>query len=270
MSIDQKFDAQIDASLGFKQFNGQDNKSDGVKYTIANKFSSFVIPATASKMQLDIVADQNLSTYKISETNSSNTHINSIKLGDYNLTASATGADVNSTFTDAVTSTLQTDQTGAMSVTNFKATGFVTFNGFTKKLLNQVDAGAWTIYGYTAQIPNVVGLSNIDTTMKFTNRSSLDTNIYFTLIDPDGTVVTLDSVKNPSIASLPKKSTGTYKASDLLALVTDPDFDKTGSFSVEVSIPTTPSSVYGMASFKNKTLRQFKDLPIYNSSKLAY
>jgi hypothetical protein len=56
----------------------------------------------------------------------------------------------------------------------------------------------------------------------------------------------------------------------LLAQVTDVAFNKTASISVEVSVPATPTNIYGFASFRNLKLGQFKDLPIYNSSTLSY
>ena len=159
--------------------------------------------------------------------------------------------------------------TNQIATTTFTANVIATFPAGTKSLLTSASAGAWSIYGYSAQIPNVSGLSTHDTTMKFTNSSTTAAEIYFTLIDPDGTEVTLDSV-NDGLTSLGVNVTGTYKASALVALITDTNFDSTGSFSVEVSIPTTPNSVYGMASFKNTALGQFKDLPVYNSSTNSY
>lgn len=184
------------------------------------------------------------------------------------ITTSAIGADQVLTYTYTPTGVNGTAQ---ISPTVFTSTLVATYTGAGKEtLLNAASAGSWAIYGYSAQIPNVSGLSTHDTTMKFTNRSSIDSEIYFTLVDPDGTVVTLNSVANPTVSKLAKNSTGTYKASALIALITDTNFDATGSFSVEVSIPTTPNSVYGMASFKNTTLGQFKDLPVYNSSSMGY
>lgn len=159
--------------------------------------------------------------------------------------------------------------TGTLAPTVFTATATGTYTAGTETLFTASDAGSWTIYGYSAQIPNVSGLSTHDTTMKFTNSSSTASEIYFTLIDPDGTTVTLNSL-NDGLTSLGVNVTGTYKASALVALITDTNFDATGSFSVEVSIPTTPNSVYGMASFKNTALGQFKDLPVYNSSTMGY
>lgn len=180
------------------------------------------------------------------------------------ITIDATDEEVTYTYTP--TGALSTSQ---ISPTLFTATVTGTYSAGTETLINASSAGSWSIYGYTAQIPNVSGLSTHDTTMKFTNRSTTASEIYFTLVDPDGTTATLSSAAD-GLTTLGAGVTGTYKASALIALITDTNFDATGSFSVEVSIPTTPNSVYGMASFKNTTLGQFKDLPVYNSSTMSY
>jgi hypothetical protein len=286
MSIDTKLDAQIDASLAFKEFHGTPSNTDTIVYTIENKKAAMTsgIFATASSLKLDVVADQNLSAYKITEATalvSSGTAgfvpLTDISLSDYNLTADASTVDAN--ISDQLTTVLTTDKTGAMSVTNFKATGVVKFNtAYSKTLLSQVDAGTWSIYGYNAQIPSVITNDTFSTNFKFTNRSSIEAGVYFTLIDADGTTVSLNSVDNPSIASLPANNTVTYKASDLVALAANATatggsvagFDGAHSFSVEVSIPTTPNLVYGFASLKNTAVGQFKDLPVYNSSTMTF
>jgi hypothetical protein len=283
-------DAQIDASADFLLFNADGSRADSTTkdsftFTFGND-KDIDFTATSSDVTYTVLSDVNLSTYTITgaDTAGTNTKTGSfvadngfddIHVNDMNITIDDTGStanangDVNGTITKDIQLTVA--PTADMAVVNFTAQAVVTFDGgATKTLFSGTDAGNWTIYGYTAQIPNVAGLSTHDTTMKFTNRSTLDTNIYFTLIDPDGTTATLNSSANTELSALAAGVTGTYKASDLLALVTDADFDKTGSFSVEVSIPTTPSSVYGAASFKNKTLGQFKDLPVYNSSSMGY
>ena len=270
-----KLNAQIDASTSFLLFNAAPTTTDTYTFSITED-GTVDHQATLTGASVIVYPDQNVSTYTLSaaETNSSTgvwTTAMTTALNDLNLTATGLTASTNtasSTYTQTVVLTVA--PTAAMGVVNFTADAAVTFTGGSKSLFSSEDAGAWTIYGYTAQIPNVSGLATHDTTMKFTNRSSLNTNIYFTLIDPDGTVVTLDSVTNTSLSALNAGVTGTYKASALIALVTDTDFDATGSFSVEVSIPTTPNSVYGMASFKNTNLGQFKDLPVYNSSTMSY
>lgn len=282
-SFSTKLNAQIDAANGFLVFatNSPTTTSDTYSY-IYSSIRDMDIPVTVTAVDYVVSSDTNLSTYTVTQANTSATTTGAWGNGDFtntvndtNITmaASAGNQDNNGSIEQLVT--LNIAPTAAMKVVDFKATGKATYTagavtGVTKTLFADVDAGTWTIFGYNAQIPNVAGLTTHDTTMKFTNRSSLDTNIYFTLIDPDGTVATLNSVDNPTVAALPSNTTGTYKASKLLALVTDTAFNKTGSVSVEVSIPTTPSAVYGMASFKNITLGQFKDLPVYNSSTLGY
>jgi len=265
-SVTQKYNARIDAASSFKKF--KDQNSDGTTLladdAIVNIHQNATLAGASlgvTTATLNVLFDQNTSSYITSQTGLTT-------LNDYNVTGTVSGFNATNTAADVNTTVVLTNNgTAEIKKTLFGAHAYVT-SGTTKfDIISKGtdNAGSWTIYGYNAQIPNVASTSNVDVTMKFTNRSALDTNIYFTLIDPDGTVVKLNSVSNTGIASLAADTTGTYKASDLLALVTDANFDKTGSFSVEVSIPTTPTSVYGMASFKNLTLGQFKDLPVYNN-----
>lgn len=285
-SFGNRLNAQIDASQSFALFENtntttaESTTKDDFTFTVAND-KDITYPATATKFDVNITADADISA--INAVDDANTDAVSVTGAwadnDFNGTVigtdtiymetTATNHDNNGSITEDMGVTI--DGTTTLGVTNFTATGKVYFdNGATKTLFSNSAAGTWSIYGYQAQIPNVVGTATIDTTFKFTNRSSLDTEIYFTLVDPDGTVATLNSVTNTELASLASNNTGSYKASELVALVNDANFDSTGSFSVEVSIPTTPTSVYGMASFKNKTLGQFKDLPVYNSSSMGY
>ncbi len=279
MTIDNPFSAKIDASKSFKEFyssNTNNNLSDSIKYTIANIKGDLLIPALAGSIKVNIVADQNLSAYKMT-LSSSKAGINQDNIADpvlnkdYNITANNANNKADTNFSSVITSKLTTDKTGAMSVTKFKATGIVKFNtNYSKTLLDKVNAGIWEIYGYKAQIPNVTGAEGFETVIKFTNRSSIAADIFFTLIDPEGNVVELNS-KDTTLSSIAKNATGTYKASDLIKLIpAGKTFDSKTSFSVEVTIPTSPNKIYGMASFKNKTLGQFKDLPVYNSSEMAY
>ena len=272
-SVTNKYDARIDASNSFYTFYDQYNnvvttntkKQDSA---IFNLHQNATLPGASlgvTGATLVLTFDQNLTKNGYSSSAGA-TADNDMNVTDILGGIFSTANDHNETLT------LTVDGQTAIPKTTFDAHAYVTsgttnFDLITKSTGN---AGAWTIYGYNAQIPNVVGNGNIETTMKFTNRSSLDTNIYFTLIDPDGTVAKLNSVDNPTLPSLKAGTTSKYDASTLLGLVTDPAFNKTGSFSVEVSIPTTPNSVYGFASFRNLTLGQFKDLPIYNTSKMTY
>jgi len=264
---------QIDASSTFQKFykptvTGKDSLVVTVTrgtMIAAGKFTPTSIPWTT-------FSDTNLTvnSYSMDPVSAAGVITATPTANDYNVTAdinvTAAGASTDSTITYNIAANAK-----ILNKTTFDTQVTMTdgTNPFTLISRSAGNAGQWTIYGYNAQIPNVAATANVDVTMKFTNRST-NSDIFFTLVDPDGTVKTLSSVANSSIASLNKDTTGTYKASALLALITDPAFDKTGSFSVEVSIPTTPTSVYGMASFKNLSLGQFKDLPVYNNSTNSY
>lgn len=284
-SITTKFNAQIDASKSFYSFYNQTATGETATKDIA--IFSLKQNATLAGASLGVTAatlvvsfDQNLTKNAYATSGTLDT-VSSTTGGagaagtysDYNDSIALTSVfnAANTAADNNVTVTLGVDGVSEIQKTSFDARAYVT-SGTNFNLITQTtgNAGAWTIYGYNAQIPNVAATSSVDVTMKFTNRSGIKADIYFTLIDPDGTIATVNSVTNTTLASLPANTTGTYKASALLALITDTNFDKTGSFSVEVSIPTTPSSVYGMASFKNLTLGQFKDLPVYNTSTYAY
>ena len=284
VSVAQKFDAQIDAAVGFKYFTDSvrvDTSDVHIKHNPVDVGTGSVTWNVKTYMDNNVTAFGTLASAAtgqagVSTGATATPAVNSIVLAsdangyvvDKNITTNkAASDDYNLTFTaDTTNEILET-----VFTTSVSALSAAENPSFEQDYLSKKDLGAWTIYGYKAQIPNVASTSDVDVTMKFTNRSTLDTNIYFTLIDPAGNTVTLDSVNNPTLAALPANATGTYKASDLVALIpAGTTFDTTGSFSVEVSIPTTPSKVYGMASFKNLTLGQFKDLPVYNTSTLAY
>jgi len=277
VTVDRKFDARINAANSFMTFfdRGIDNVTDDADITVTNLKDDLAISASAAEIRVDVVADQNLSEYKITSNVNGNALVDTVDpLTDFNQTLKAT---LDSNGSDNITITYNTDQSAALKVTRFATTAVVTFGeddehkkDYTATILSAEDTGAWTIYGYNAQIPSVASTSAVDVVFKFTNRSSIDTGIYFTLIDQDGTIVNLNSVDNAdAIPALPTNTTAKYKASTLVDLITDPEFDKTKSFSVEVSIPTTPDQVYGSA-VSNYTDGARKTLPIYNSSNMTF
>ena len=294
VSVATKFDAQIDASQDFKQFIADSTTNTTIdKSDINIKHNPVAVGTGAVTWNVKTYMDKNITEAGtlVSAATGGTASVNPIVLAsdntlgyvvDKNITTNpASSDDYNLTFTANTTDELP-ETIFKTSVSALKATRNASFK---KPYLNQANLGAWSIYGYKAQIPNVTGKSGFQTVLKFTNRSTLNRNIYFTLIDPDGTVATFNSKDITSLTPLNSGVTGTYKASDLMAIVKDgtnvkitetkdstAGFDATGSFSVEVSIPTTPSKVYGFASFKNlnTTPPQFKDLPVYNTSKLAY
>ncbi len=283
VTVSQVYNNQIDAAQQFKAFYGTPAPATDVA-TIRVKQNTVGVTSGALTLNEVIHADNNVSAFADSwerdtadTANNKAITLDSSLTSDVNVTYSAT-TDDNVTFTP--------DGTNEIKVSHFKVALAATQTGnnpnFTKTYVTATDDnfGKWTIYGYTAQIPNVISNDTFLTNFKFTNRSSLDTNIYFTLIDRDGTKVTLNSVDNPELADLKAGSTGWYTASDLVTLAASATpvetatstagFDGTQAFSVEVSIPTTPDYVYGFASLKNKVLGNFKDLPVYNSSKMSY
>jgi hypothetical protein len=280
VSVVEKFDAQIDAAQSFKLFTTNSSVGGTVDTTNVNfKHNNVAVGTGAVTWNVKTYMDTNVTasgTLVSAATKGGTAAVNPMVLAtdsiegyvaDYNITTiGSTNDDYNLTFT--ANGTTKIDET--VFKTSISALNAVGNTSFKKDYLNKSDLGQWAIYGYKGQIPNVASTGPVTTVLKFTNRSKLDTNIYFTLIDQDGTIATLNSVDNTSLASLPHNTTGTYKASDLLDLVTDPDFNKTASFSVEVSVPTTPSAVYGFASFRNSDAGNFKDLPIYNSSTMTY
>ena len=249
-SVVTKFDGQIDAAASFLSFTTATANPDLASIRIAS--NSNVIVGLPAVVNVTTTMENNISNF--GALTEATTAFGAPTLA---ATTSGYGYDVNSSsqtatfdhnlsFTDAgnTNEMLETTFTTAVSLVASSANaGLPTQTLIASAATN---LGEWTIYGYKAQIPNVSGLSTHDTTMKFTNRSGIDTNIYFTLIDPDGTRVTLNSVANPTLAALAQNTTGKYKASELIALVTEADFDASTSFSVEVSIPTTPSKVYGI------------------------
>ena len=275
VAITTKFNALIDATADFYKFTTTNSTTtvDAGKLTFTSTAPTLAANAT---MKVRTTADTNVSLVATwADTTASGNQFTAASTG-YELNATsavnATAYDLNASVAGSNTNEIKETQFTVSVDANFTNSGQSTLLAATTS-----NFGAWTIYGYNAKIPNVVAVTNIDTTMKFTNRSALDTDIYFTLVDRDGTIAKLNS-SNTSLSDLKDGSTGTYKASAIVALlgsatITETDtstagFDSTGSFSVEVSIPTTPSSVYGMASFKNSagTIAQFKDLPVYSNN----
>jgi len=271
-SVKTKFDQQIDSSKAFKKFVNvlpASDVQDTVQVDFINIGADLDKAAGADKATVVVHFDQNLSTVALVKPI---VGLPTQTMNDTNMTLVYSGGaeDVNQTGSVA---TFILDGTTAMNATNFTASVDVNFEtSYSNKLLDKVDAGKWDIYGYTAQIPNVTTIAgSFETVMKFTNKSDSDVEAYFTLRDKDGTVATVDTKDTAdTLETIKKGATSIFKASDLLAKVTDAAFNKTTSFSVEVTIPTTPTNIYGFASFQNLKLGQFKDLPIYNSSTMSY
>jgi len=287
--INPLFDARINtAQLSKKFYDGYDtgaDQNDTVTIAVTDKNLTYNV--------LDIFADATINTVVYSDVNITNyVPISAVnRLFNANMTYDVASGDFNTTGSnivynaDATTNITLTYATNgnAIDKTKFGADLFLSnaagtlkkdilTSSFTKGDTGY--AGIWDLYGYQAQIPNVAQKpGSYDTSIKFTNRGTVGTSdIFFTLIDMDGTIVKLDSV-NDGLSQIAQDATSKYKASDLaaLAVAKDQNFDDANTFSVEVSIPVTPDSVYGMASFVNTSVNgQAKDLPVYNTSTMTY
>ena len=267
------FSKKIDAAEAFAKFT-KSATNDKAEIKLTRKTVDVKADATyAGTADVEVVFtyDQNL-TGIVKESVPAGSVGYTAKMNDFNTTGTM------STYTPSNNDTFELqfdleDDNGGIPETAFNASLTFEFKNLNDKLalLDEAKAGYWGIYGYNAQIPNAAGLDNYQTTLKFTNRSTIDAEIYITLIDPAGTKVTVDS-ENDGIASLAKGTTGTYRVSDLVAKATEKDstFNGNGSVSIEVVVPTSPNSVYGAASFKNVQFGQFKDLPVYSNSEMTY
>jgi len=266
-TLNTKLSAEIDAASGFLNFVGSgsatSSTTDSFKVTYINNAPSMSIVAGVNSATIKITADYNLTAVGI--TSSLGT------VSGKDIIIPLTAAESNGT--TAFDGVVSLSGANVVSATNFVVS---VDTNFTNGTLNAMDAaasaddfGKWTVYGYTAQIPNVLAKTGFETNFKFTNASTEDSEVYFTLRDMDGTVAKLDSVTH-AFDGIKAGATAKYKGTELLALVTDAEFDKTQSYSLEVSIPVAPEQVYGFASLRNLTLGQFKDLPIYNTSARTY
>ena len=259
--ITTKLDAVIDSANSFLTFNPTATTDDLVFTTTKEAvLAGSELAVTSTFADFELVYDNNLTTNALAIAAAA-------AVNDFN--ATGVTADITAAVGTVSTSlTLDvTDNAEILPATAFSLSTSITSGTTVFPLIESVakNAGEWTVDGYAAQIPNAAGLTTHDTVLKFTNRAAIDADIFFTIIDPDGTVATLSSVANPEITNIVSNATGQYKVSELLALITDPAFNKTSSVSIEVLIPATATKVYGMASFKNVALGQFKDLPVYSN-----
>ena len=265
-SIVKKFSKTIDASQNFNKFYGFSGIKATTDSAIFNIHQNKVLKGSSldtNSTYISVFFDKNASKYITAASTG-------WKLNDTNATT-ISKPDTNTT----LSLTVNPKSPNQIKRTVFTASAYVKSGSHIFTIIPKItqNAGQWSINGYSAQIPNVSATFNTMTVFKFTNRSSLTQNIFFTLIDPKGTVVTLSSKNYPiKLPSIKANATNKYLASTLasLAKIKNPNFNTKWSFSVEVTISATPSDIYGVASFRNTVLNQFKMLPIYSNSKLSY
>lgn len=128
------------------------------------------------------------------------------------------------------------------------------------------DAGKWVDHAYMAQIPagESGGASGMLTRYFITNRSCAAVTPQIDVVY-NGNVY---SAKN--VASLAVDTQGVYSLKDIMLsipeLATVWNANTSTKVSVEITLPGIAENFYIYAQVKNKSINQFKDLPVYNTS----
>lgn len=278
-SVTQKFDATIDAASSFFKFktNATDTTAlDDDNVTITVKDGNFTHGLGTAVVWNLFKADQNLSvnTTTVSALAGSTIGDTTPDNTDFNVSINSTNAEL------PILTNLTVDGNSKIEKTKFVVHTYITdaelgttkVDLITYATIDDKNAGEWKIYGYTAQIPDaVVKTGAKETYINVTNRSSLSANAFFSIY-PD-TINADGSASNAGVDAC-EVDGGTIAANQTrkfeLSRLTANCPVKTGTFAVELAVPTTPDSVYANAVQKNITLSQFKDLPVYNSSSMGY
>jgi hypothetical protein len=253
------FANQIDASNDFLSFTSSSDANASV--TISQTAPDIASPT--GSISWSVLPDQNASAF-----------------GTMNMTTSATqGRDNNYTsgFTTLTARSLYADftpdGTNTIQEATFTTGLTMTLNNTTSNLIAAgTSFGAFTTYGYTAQIPGASysTAAGTDTTITIVNTgASSSTHAYVTIQDATGNSCTIDSSANSSVAQPTAGTSSKYKLSEMLADTECSALTGT-SYSIELSVPTTPTNIYANAFVKNSTINQFKVLPVYNNSTNSY
>lgn len=256
------FSRQIDASSGFLKFTNINNIynndiTDSAEIDVTSAGTNTIQPTLVG---LFVQGSQtaNLSGFKSSFTGSNSVKdSNTSGFADFNASTTAAGGNKAN-----IKIALTADGKQIIPATTFTANKIIAefnYNGgkdYNTTLAKNYSLGSWSIYGYSAVVPNVTysSAANIQTVFTFTNQSSVSANVYFIVYKNNGGKPT-----TVNMGVLPAGYTKKYNFSDILAKGNLPQ----GSYTVKVSIPTTPTKVYGYASFRNSTLGAFKYLPMY-------
>ena len=276
LSTTENLSAEIDASNDFLDFEDThtgatavDQDDDTYSYKFTNLTGDIDFPATLVSSVVNVVADTNVSSYVVT-TNTIGASVGS-ESGDNNITFTNT-TDANGTTT--FQHTFNTDETAGMTETNWAATGIVSFTGGSVTLINNENAGAWTIYGYNAKVPGASYSADAgtDTVVTIVNTQVKDTaavDAYFTIIDATGNECTLNSTQGySSVAQAIPGSQNKYRLSSMLTDCATAGSAVTGTaYALEFNVPTTPTDIYSNAFVDNTkaTNGKFKVLPVYNN-----
>lgn len=272
-----KLDGMINFENGRKTFvttgHGADdqNVSDQLLFDVNN-----------DKAGIDYTMDENIT-------------INAVAV-DTNLTdITASGTDVNATFVPGVNDANITITTtslvsglnhyavdfnlnanGTLAATKFKDVNATFENNTTVEPASYekgANLGQWQDYTYVAQIPAATADSAVDTKIFIVNRSCSNVMPTFRVIKggiaQDVPASAVSNLKNFTTDSkIAVDAQGYVFVSDILkaANAANPSIPTTGKCAIEIVMPGIAESFYVTAQAKNKTLGQFKVLPVYNTS----
>lgn len=288
-SFGTKLDASIDASKDFLLFDttsatagASTTSTDDLSFTFAND-QDITYHATVTKVDVNITSENDITAVSTitSSATAADTTTGSWTDGDFTgsrigantlyLYASTGNADNNGSITSENVVTIDGNTT--VEETTFTAVSKVYFDGGLSKSLygaNSVDAGAWDIYGYNAQIPGAsYSDGSTDTIVTVVNTQAKGTtaiDAYFTIIDADGNECKLDSTQGfDAVKQAVPGSKNKYKLSEMLTNCTTVSGT---AYAIEVNVPTTPTDIYSNAFVQNIATAngRFKVLPVYNNA----
>ena len=188
------------------------------------------------------------------------------------------GYDINFTITDAIPTgrstwyaTIAESNSSTLKATKFTmASVNLEGNNTVHPAIDYtagIDVGEWKDYAFIAQIPagESGGAANMITKYYITNRSCKTVTPQIAVVY-DGKVYQAENV-----AELPVNTQGIYRLKDIMKSIPDLstvwNTNTSTKASVEITIPGVAEDFYIYAQVKNGTLKQFKDLPVYNTSK---
>ena len=262
-AVTTPFSSQIDASASFLSFQTDANATITVTKSAADINNN-----GASTIAWYIMPDQNLTT----------TTANPIAMRNAGQASAAGNQGNDNNYTNASTATLAAgvlevdytpDGTNAIPEASFTTSLTTTFGAYTSILLpSTTSLGSFGTYGYTG---NIVGASysagTTDTIITLLNNQTTATaDTVVTITDADGISCELSSADSDTGVTKPGGFTSTkYKLSTMLGDTECTSLTGT-SYSIKLSLPTTPTKVFANAVVKRSDISgAFKVLPVYNN-----
>ena len=255
-SVTSTFANQIDASDSFLSFISTADANASITITETSTDLNSTNSVALSTIW-SIMPDQNTSAFGEMYVNAGAE--NQGRDNNYSSTAISVAGVYQADFTP--------DATNAIAEATFTTSLPATFGTNTVNLIAAAtDFGAFTVYGYNGNIPGASYSDGVtDTIITLVNNQTTATADTVVVIkDADGDTCTLTSTTDAELNKPTANSSTKYRLSEML--VNSKCSALTGtSFSIKVSLPTTPTNVFANAFVKNSTINQFKVLPVYNN-----